>query len=192
MNEVEVKSKEKKKSLFSGSNFINKIKSIKHIEIYLVLLFLFILILIFMSTFKTKDDTTTTTSSFSVEYYSNMLEEKLEKVLSNVKDAGNVSVMVMVESGIEYVYATESEEVTNSNTISSGSSTKTTTTDSILTVSKNGTSTPVIVKENMPKVTGVIIVASGATSASVRLELLKAVQALLNVDSKNVEILVGN
>ena len=100
--------------------------------------------------------------------------------------------MVMVESGIEYVYATESEEVTNSNTISSGSSTKTTTTDSILTVSKNGTSTPVIVKENMPKVTGVIIVASGATSASVRLELLKAVQALLNVDSKNVEILVGN
>ena len=181
-----------KKSGLFNNNFFNKLKSIKHLEVYVLLLFAFILLLIFMSNFKSKnqsDDTNQT--SFSVESYSEMLEEKLEKTLSNVKGAGCVKCMVMVESGIEYIYATESEEVTNSNTVSGGTTSKTTITDNILTITKNGVKTPVIVKENMPKVTGVIIVASGAGSASVRLELLKAVQALMGVDTNNVEILVG-
>lgn len=181
-----------KKSGLFNNNFFNKLKSIKHLEIYVLLLFAFVLLLIFMSNFKSKnqsDDTNQT--SFSVETYSAMLEEKLEKTLSNVKGAGSVKCMVMVESGIEYIYATESEEVTNSNTVSGGTTSKTTITDNILTITKNGVKTPVIVKENMPKVTGVIIVASGAGSASVRLELLKAVQALMGVDTNNVEILVG-
>ena len=40
----------------------------------------------------------------------------------------------------------------------------------------------------MPEVQGVVIVADGAGKASVRLEITKAVQALLKVPNGNIEV----
>ena len=74
--------------------------------------------------------------------------------------------MITVESGMEIVTATES--------------------GSEKPIIVNGK--VVILKELYPKVKGVVIVAGGADSIKVKVELLNATVALLDVDPKAVEI----
>ena len=147
--------------------------------------------MIYISTLGSKTDSQVDTTSLTTEEYATFLENKLSSVLSNVQGAGKVNVMVTLECGIEYVYATESEEVTNTTTSDSNTTTKTTVTENILFVTSSGKSVPVVLKENLPKVSGVIVVAYGASNIAVRMELMNAVTSLLGVDAENVQILVG-
>lgn len=178
----------KKQSKF---NFIEKLKGIKHIEIILIVAFCSILLLIYASTFSGNKKQEVTTTTLTTEEYANYLENKLSNVLKNIRGAGDVSVMITLSCGIEYIYATNTEEVTTSSTTSGTTTSKTTTTQDLIMVNVAGKSTPVVLKENLPKVSGVIIVASGAQDISVRLELQKAVEALLDVEENNIEILIG-
>lgn len=178
----------KKQSKF---NFIEKLKNIKHIEIIVIVIFCAILLLIYASTFSGNKTQEITTTTLTTEEYANYLENKLSNVLKNIHGAGEVKVMITLSCGIEYVYATNTEEVTTSSTTSGTTTSKTTTTEEVIMVTVSGKSTPVILKENLPKVSGVIVVASGARDISVRLELQKAVEALLDVDQENIEILIG-
>lgn len=168
-------------------NFIEKIKNIKHIEIIVIVVFCAVLLLIYTSTFNAKTTEKITTTTLTTEEYANYLENKLSNVLGHIQGAGKVSVMVTLSCGVEYVYATNTEEVTNA----SKDASKTTKSEDLIMVSLSGKSSPVVVKEKLPKVSGVIIVASGAKNISVRLELQKAVKALLDVETNNIEILVG-
>ena len=59
-------------------------------------------------------------------------------------------------------------------------------------VTQNGSSKPLILMEILPKVQGVIVVARGAGDVRVRLDLLNAIRALLEVNSENIQIFVGN
>ena len=60
-------------------------------------------------------------------------------------------------------------------------------------INVNGSSEPLVLYEIMPDIKGIVIVASGAGDVRVKLDILKAVQALLNVQSSQVEIFVkGN
>ena len=178
----------KKDSKFS---FVEKLKSIKHFEIIVVIVFCAILLLIYASTFNTKKSENVTTTTLTTEEYATYLENKLSNVLSHINGAGNVSVMVTLECGVEYVYATNKTEETTSSTVSGTTTSQTTITEEIILVSVSGKASPIILKENLPKVSGVVIVASGANNISVRLELQKAVEALLEIDENDIEILVG-
>ena len=172
-------------------NIIEKIKNIKHIEIVLIIVFCAILLLIYASTFSDDKTSEITTTTLTTEEYANYLENKLSNVLKNIRGAGDVNVMITLACGIEYIYATNTEEVTTSSTTSGTTTSKTTTTEEVIMVTVSGKSTPVILKENLPKVCGVIVVSSGAKDISVRLELQKAVEALLDVNQENIEILIG-
>ncbi len=171
--------------------FIEKIKNIKHFEIIIVVVFCAILLLIYASTFSTKKSENTTSTTLSTEEYATYLENKLSNVLSHINGAGDVSVMVTLECGVEYVYATNKTEETTSSTVSGTTTTQTTVTEEVILVSVSGKASPIILKENLPKVSGVVIVASGANNISVRLELQNAVEALLEIDESDIEILVG-
>lgn len=167
-------------------NFFQKLKSIKHIDKIIAVLFIAILLVVYVSTF-TNDDSNNAVTSLTTEEYAKMLEDKMSSVLSNINGAGDVSVMVTLECGIEYIYATTKEEITTT----SGSNSKTTITEELVMVSSSGKSTPVIIKENLPKISGVLVVAEGAGSVSVKLEILKAVQALFELPADSIEILIG-
>lgn len=173
-----------KKSMFSNLKLFQKIKGIKHIEIIVVVIFVCIILLIYFSSFSpSSSDKTTNFTYTNVTQYTNELENKLKDVIGSINGAGNVSVMVTVASGIEYVYASSTEEKVNSN--SSGN---------YVTSSSTTTSTPIngiIVKEILPEISGVVVVSSGAGSTNVKLEILRAVQAVLGVSSSKVEIIVG-
>lgn len=175
--------KEKKSSLFNGK-FFQKLKGVKHIELVIALVLGAIILLIYISSlFGDTRQQTSTQSITSISSYSNFLENKLSNVLSQIEGAGNVSTMITFESGTEYIYATNEETKTNTNT-SSNSTTTTSTT----------TSTPnedLLVKEVLPKISGVVVVASGAKDTKVKLEIVKAVQAVLEVPISKIEVLIG-
>ena len=94
----------------------DKLKKIKHIGLYLALFLAVVIVGIYFTTLSnpkeenpsTNLDTNIQTFSSSGEYIT-WLENKLENVLGKVKGAGNVEIILTLDKGFEYVYATEEE-----------------------------------------------------------------------------------
>ena len=104
-----------------------------------------------------------------------------DNVITLVKGAGNVEVVVTLEKGFEYVYATEEETRTTANGT-------TITTSNIVMV--NGK--PVIKEEIYPVVQGIVIVASGANNVSVKMDILSIVQTVIEIENSKINIYAGN
>ena len=178
-----------KSSIWDKVPFLTKIKNIKHIEVIVVFIFVAVLAVVYISSMS--GSKTTISSDFNIENYANNLEYKLECVLSEIAGAGKVNVMVMLDGGMKYEYAKQSEEVTTSSSLTSGTNSKTTTNENIVMISQNGKQTPLIVREYYPEVSGVVVVCSGAQNVAVKLNIISAVSTLLGVDNNKIEVLVG-
>ena len=146
----------------SKFKWIEKLKNIKHIEIYITLIFAIVLILIFFSSMGSSKKSTTsysksnTTQQTTITAYIDNMENKLEQILSQVQGASNVSVMVTLDM--------------------SGSTVK----DNIITTSE------------FPDIKGIVIVAKGVENTAVKMNILKAVQAVIDISSGRIEILSSN
>lgn len=163
-----------------------KIKSSRKAQLGLAILVVMIVIVCyfaFLSPKSTKYDDSggTTTSTSAADSYARSLEDQLESILSNVKGAGKVKVMVTLGSGYEYVYATEQ-------TIKQSANGTTTTTTEVLLVDGQ----PVIAKEIFPSIQGVLVSASGAGDAIVKLNLVTAIQTVVDVPNSDITILTAN
>lgn len=162
-----------------------RIKKVKHIHVYIAVgLALIIAIIYFSSVFNkqkeassTKDDNINQEFSSSLEYV-DYLENKLESVLTKVKNAGDVEVIITLEKGFEYVYVTEDETRTTSNGT-------TVTTSSVVLVDGQ----PVLEKEIYPIISGLVVVASGASDVSVKMNILSVIQTVIDVDNSKINIL---
>lgn len=186
--EQKLEEKKEKKNLFGNVKFFQKLKSIKHIEIIIAVVLGAVVLLIYLSTFGSGGKKTS--SSFQATgatEYASMLETKLENIIKQINGVGNVSVMVTLESGPEYVYATDEEQKTNTSEEKGTIITSTTETKTPITISNE----MVVVKEIMPTVGGIVVVAGGADNTKVKLEIVKAIQALVNVPQSSIEVLVG-
>lgn len=184
--------KKEKQSFWGRVPFLQKLKNIKHIEIYLLCIFAIILIVIYSSSIKNKSPKQQTQDSFTAQEYSEYLEKKLSGILSNISGAGTVKVMITLDGGMKYEYEKQSEEITTSNEVGGNTNKKTTKNEEVVIVTINGKATPLIIKESYPNVCGVVVVASGATNIQVKLNIMKAIKTLLNINEENVQILVGN
>ena len=75
--------------------WLEKLKNIKHIEIYIAIIFISILLLIYLSSTKTKDiPTERVTNDSSVTSYIANIENKLEETLSCISGVSEVKVMI--------------------------------------------------------------------------------------------------
>lgn len=146
----------------SKFKWIEKLKNIKHIEIYITIIFAIILILIFFSSTGSKKTTTSYSRSnnsnqaTTITSYIDNMENKLESILSQVQGASNVSVMLTLDM---------------SNT----------------TINDN-----VIETNTFPNIKGIVIVAKGVENTQVKMNILKAVQAVVDISSGRIEILSSN
>ncbi len=162
-----------------------KLKNIKHIQIYLAVFIgvLVCAICLAGTNFSKNDkssDLSTETSTDAQEYVKG-LENRLCNVLSKISGVGHVNVIVTLQSGFSYEYATETETKTM---LSDGVQT-TTTTENIILVSGQ----PVVVKENYPVVKGVVVVAEGAEDVKVKMAILNAIETVLQVNQSEITIL---
>lgn len=178
------------------SNFIAKLKKIKHIEIYAVVILAIIIIVIWLlPTKKSIETSTQSTTTTSTEEYARSLENRLNNVLSSISGAGTVQCMITLNGEIERVLAYSNDEKNSStqNTTSNGTTNKTETSTlnkEPIIVNTGSGNEPLVLYEIMPDIKGIVVVASGASDVRVKLDILKAVQALLNVESSQIEIFV--
>jgi len=165
--------------------FFSKIKSIKFWYVYLAVFVGLCAVLFYFVNFKTKqnvktNDNSTTETSSAMEYV-NFLENKLSNVLSKISGAGQTQVIITLESGFAYEYATDTE----TKTINSGGTETSVTTQTIILVS----SQPVVQREIYPVIKGVVVVAKGASDVNVKLNILAAVETALEVARNKITIL---
>lgn len=82
----------------SSMKWLEKLKNVKHIEIYIAVIFIVILLLIFLSSNNTKDtEQSTKTNEMSVTAYIDHVERSLEESLSNIAGISNVNVMITLD-----------------------------------------------------------------------------------------------
>lgn len=173
-----------------------KNKNSKAAVLVVILSIVLIMFLNISNSTKQADANSSTENFNSIDYVSSSnyvknLENKLVNVLSQIMGAGNVSVMITLESGPELKIANSVDERTNTSTSSSTTTTSVTVVENPIIITNNGKSQPLVLMEIMPVIKGVIVVAQGANNTKVKLELLQAVQALLNVSSGNIQIYAG-
>ena len=106
------------------------------------------------------------TGEFSNTEEARMLEARLEDILSQMQNAGQVRVMVTFDNAQEKVIAADEQK-------SSGSSGTSEASRPVKTSGSGGES-PIILTERMPKIRGVIVIAEGAADISVRFSLAAA------------------
>ncbi len=172
--------------------FWEKIKKIKHWEIYAAVLVVIIMLVIYLSGLGSNQSKTKTQTEVSVtnvnSSYAGQLETKLEKVLGSIAGAGNVAVMVMTdgEGTAELAYDVQEKTVKQAGT--NGQEVVTTTVDKNVVI-KNGS--PMVLWTNPPQIIGIVVVATGANDAGVRLNLLHAVQTIVGEKNTPIQILSG-
>ena len=145
----------------SKFKWVEKLRNIKHIEIYITIIFAIVLILIFFSSTGNKKSTsysinTNKEEQTTITSYIDNIETKLEQILSKVQGASNVSVMVTLDMANAVVK------------------------DNVVETSA------------FPDVKGVLIVASGVENTMVKMNILKAVQSVIDISSGRIEILSSN
>lgn len=169
--------------------FLDKIKKIKHFEIYLAVGLALVVGIIYFSLISSNKNTgassSTNDDNISQEYTNSMeyvafLENKLENVITKVKGAGDVEIAITLEKGFEYIYATEEEIKTTSN----GS---TITSQTIVMVDGQ----PLLLEEIYPIIKGIVVIASGADDTFVKMNILSIIQTVIEIDNSKINIISG-
>lgn len=119
------------------------------------------------------------------ELYVSSLESRLEETLSLVDGVGRVRVMVTIENGVEYVYATESK---SSSDVGSDDVSKQSRESSLTIVDTADGRATVPIKRIEPTIKGVAVVCDGGGEISVKAAVTEAVGSLLGITSNRISV----
>ncbi|MCX8129023.1 MAG: stage III sporulation protein AG [Clostridia bacterium] len=122
------------------------------------------------------------------------IEKRVEKVLSQINGAGKVTVLVTYASGKELVPATDVKKTGNDTAEKdNGGGTRNINQSDFESrlayeEEQGGSKKPIIIKEILPEVKGVVVVADGASDPRVKDDLSKAVRVLMDVPSHKIQV----
>lgn len=112
----------------------------------------------------------------SITYYTEMLEEKLTLLLSQVSGVGDVKVVLTLDGTGEYVYA--KDEDVDSGGISY---------DYVIVKSDEGEEA-VMLKEIYPRIRGVAVVCSGGENTKIQKKITELVSAALGINANKIAV----
>ncbi len=169
-----------------------KLKKVKNLEIKIaVVVCIFVVGIYLIANLAARADKSTTGAEVNQVVLSNAAAE-LAEILSSIKGAGKIKVLITYDGTGEKIPAQTVNTHSNITIDNSSNTTRTTETvtetKSTVIVQKNGVSEPVILKEILPNIVGIIVVAEGASDMNVRVALLRAVQAATGVKIDKIEI----
>ncbi|MGI6328344.1 MAG: stage III sporulation protein AG [Dethiobacteria bacterium] len=169
--------------------------------ILLVLLILGI-ILMFSSTFLGSSPKTAPSQSqpeliaeTSTRSYEKELAGSLQGVLEQIEGISKAEVFINFDTSEESFFAQVHEESSRETTESDsegGTREINETTyrqDYVLLRDGNGSEKPLLLSENKPRISGILVVAKGLESGPVRLEVIRAIQSLLNLPAHRIAVL---
>ncbi len=114
--------------------------------------------------------------------YRIMLEDEAEEVLSQLDGVGKCRVMVTLEYGYEYVYASNQKGNTVYNSDGSIQSVQ-----SEKSYFSSGDGETLLLREKMPTVTGIAVVCPGA-GGDAKLKIVSALSALFGIGSNRISV----
>lgn len=125
------------------------------------------------------------------DQYTEQLEARLTELISAVDGAGETKVMITLECGTEYVYASQQKTTSamSENSDANGKTSrdeKRTGEENVILVDGSGGEEPLILKEITPTVAGVVVVCSGADDVNVRQRVTDIVTTALGTSSNRV------
>ncbi len=152
---------------------IEKIKSVKNIELYAALVLAAVVVIIIFAGSAQKN----TAKSSSDDSYISEMEHKICSVVEKIDGCGKASVAISYASNEEKVYAYETETTSSGGVIKQS--------NSIVTYKGE----PLVTTTLPPKILGVVVVAEGAKDPIVKYRIINVVVTLLDVQAKDVQVL---
>ena len=186
--------KERLTKIFKGEG--NNKKRIENLVFFLIILVITIVAINFIWKDDKKDDTNTNdnskklaTTSQEQTYQEDSLEAKLENILSNISGVGNVKVLLTYNETEELIPVyNESDKRSTTNEVDSEGGTR---------VIEEVDSSKEVVYQNdeiitqkkiSPKIEGAIITATGANNATVKTNIIQAVEAATGLATHKIQV----
>ena len=115
-------------------------------------------------------------------------EERLKSVLSCIRGAGKVEVMITYDTGARIVPAMSTDTQTGITQSAESVTENRTESSRPVTVSQGGGNEAIVLTEKQPIVRGVIVIAEGAADIAVRINLQNAVRTVLGIELSCIEV----
>ena len=146
-----------------------------------------------MTNETTEDGYSEKTKTIQKDDYVSYLENKLEKVLSQMEGVGKVSVMITVSDNGTYVVekdTTKNTTTTAENDSNGGNRTVTEQEmgESTIYIENGQEKTPYVQKENLPTIEGIVVVAEGGGSGKTISDISETIQALFSVEAHRIKV----
>lgn len=166
--------------------FLNSLKGfLKQYKFLLILIAAGVVLLLLPQKKEAKQETAAAGSAGMYENFSlEDLEKKLEKILSGIEGAGEVSVMLTIRSGMEQILAADREQT------ESGSEREMQ--EKTLVISTDSGEEVVLIGQNYPIFQGALIVCPGGDDPGVQLLLIRALSALTGLSTNRITVCKGS
>ena len=175
------------------SEIFNKNKNMQ--LLYIILITGVVIILFANSALSKSTSKSTAKTSYKNESFitdeSDNLQRELAQILSQIRGAGKVSVMLTYDETGEKHYAAD---VTSENSRSTDGESnaraqiQSKQTSKLVTPSNE----PILTKQSYPKVRGVIVVCDGGADIQVKADITNALKAVLDVDDHKISVFARN
>lgn len=125
-------------------------------------------------------------------------ETKLKELLKKVENVGNVEVMITVKASSESVPLKDIPYEKSSSSQEEGTGTKRIEQEekseegTVMVENSDGTEQPFIIKETVPEIEGVVVLAEGGGNSEIKKEIMEAVQALFNIKAHKIKVMKMN
>lgn len=134
--------------------------------------------------------TQSTAQSMTAEAFVQQTEERLREIVSRIEGAGACEVLVTLENGVEYVYATEQRSSSDRREDTDDSASRLTQSDgsesSVIVVDTDSGRDGLLVTEIQPTIRGVVVVCEGGNREEVRQRIVEAVTVAMDLSAKRV------
>jgi len=127
--------------------------------------------------------------------YIDILSNELEELVSLIKGVGEARVMLIAEKGVgkKYEYnIKENNKITSEKDQNEGErriEEESVSKELVVISDSQGNEKPVVIREDNPKIDGVLIIAEGADSSAVRYKISKSISNFLNLPIYKVNVL---
>lgn len=119
-------------------------------------------------------------ATFDYKSYVSELEDKTQNIVSNIDGVGKCQVMLTLSQSNESVYAKNIDEKSAQGSYSQNAE--------YVFYENDGDDTPVLLKQTMPSVQGVLIVCEGGDDVVVREAVVSSVMALFDIPSSKINV----
>lgn len=172
--------KENRKISVDWKRLSNQFSRYKYVLLLIGIGLIFLLVPTSSSKEKSPDAVPSTEEDFSVK----ALEEQLEDILAQIDGAGQVNVMLTVESGMKRIFAQDGRLEQQSGSVQKESET-------VVISNGNGIQETVLVQQIYPRFQGALVVAEGGGDPTIRLYLTEAVAALTGLGADKISVCKG-